>query len=354
MRRHPSVPRLTHLRPPRSGFTLIELLVVITIIAILAAIILPAVQAVREAARQNDCRNNLKQFGIALAAYASNHRHYPASWNPTAPNADGSIDGWSTQAVLLPYLEQRNTFDNIDFTQSYNLAPNVVTADGNSTRIGALRNPTFVCPSEVRDEARFDGGELRHYPLNYAVNLGTWFVWDPATRTGGPGVFHPDSKIKADDIRDGLSNTLGMAEVKGWNPYYRNAGLAADPGIPSDPAAIAGLGGDFKANSGHTEWIDGRTHQIGFTTTFRPNAKVLATEGGAVYDVDWSNMQEGKSATAPTFAAVTARSYHSGKVNILLMDGGVRSVEDTIELGTWRALSTRAGKEILPEGFHKQ
>lgn len=338
----------------RQGFTLIELLVVIAIIAILVAMILPAVQSAREAARQNDCRNNLKQLGLALAVFESNRRHYPASWNPTTPNADGSIDGWSAQALFLPYLEQEATFEQIDFTKSYNLAPNVVTADGNSIRLGALRNPTFLCPSEIRDEARVEGGEVRHYPINYGVNLGTWFVWDPATGTGGGGMFYPASRIKPDDVRDGMSNTLAMAEVKGWNPYFRNAGLSTDPGIPSSPADVASLGGDFKANSGHTEWIDGRAHQIGFTTTFTPNTQVLATQSGVTYDIDWSNMQEGKSATVPTVAAVTARSYHLGKVNVLMMDGSVRSVEDTVNLGTWRALSTRAGREILPESFHKR
>lgn len=74
---------------------------------------------------------------------------------------------------------------------------------------------------------------------------------------------------------------------------------------------------------------------------------------GVEFDVDWTNQREG-TGTVPTWAAITARSYHSGKVHVLLMDGSVRSVDDTINLGVWRALSTRAGKEILPESFHKQ
>jgi prepilin-type N-terminal cleavage/methylation domain-containing protein/prepilin-type processing-associated H-X9-DG protein len=335
----------------RSGFTLIELLVVITIIAILMALLLPAIQSARESARQNACRNNLKQFGIAMHAFQSSRNYFPPSWKPTVP-ISGSVDGWSAQALLLPYMEQDTTFENIDFDLSYNLAPNVTTADGDTIALSALRNPLFLCPSEVQDEVRFDGGARKHYPLNYAVNCGIWSVWDPATGRGGAGAFYPNSNIRADQIRDGLSNTLGMAEVKGWNSYYRNAALTG-PAMPTTTGAVCALGGDHKTNSGHTEWVDGRVHQIGFTTVFQPNTQVLCTVGGVTYDVDWTNQQEGKSSTVETFAAVTPRSYHSGKVNVLLMDSSVRSIDDTIDIGIWRALSTRDGGEILPETFHK-
>ena len=333
--------------PPRSGFTLIEVLVVIAIIAILMALLLPAVQAARESARQNQCRNNLKQFGIALHAFENGHRHFPPSWQPTQPAVNGDIDGWSTQALLLPYMEQDNTFEKVDFNLSYNLAPPVVTADGETTLLSALRNPMFLCPSEIRDEPRFDGGAFRHYPLNYGVNLGVWFVWDPATKQGGPGTFYPDGKVRADQIKDGLSNTLAMAEVKGWNPYYRNLNSATNPAANVIPTTteICTLGGDFKTNSGHTEWVDGRAHQIGFTTTFQPNTKVLCVEDGIEYDVDWNNHQEGKFLTTPvpTWAAVTARSYHAGKVHVLLMDGSVRTVSENLNGAVWRALGTRSG-----------
>lgn len=335
----------------RKGFTLIELLVVIAIIAILMALLLPAIQSARESARQNACRNNLKQFGIALHNFQTSRNHFPPSWKPTEP-ISGEIDGWSAQALLLPYMEQERTFENIDFDLSYNLAPNVTTADGETIRLSALRNPMFLCPSEVQDEVRFSGGAKKHYPLNYAVNCGIWFVWDPATEQGGAGAFYPKSNTRVDEIRDGMSNTLGMAEVKGWNSYFRNA-ATADPSMPAAPGDVCGLGGTHKTNSGHTEWVDGRVHQIGFTTVFQPNTNVPCTVGGTTYDVDWTNQQEGKSATAETYAAVTPRSYHAGKVNVLLMDSSVRSIDDTIDIGVWRALSTRDSGEILPEEFHK-
>jgi hypothetical protein len=221
-----------------------------------------------------------------------------------------------------------------------------------------LRVPVYLSPSEPRDEARFDGGILKHYPINYAVNLGTWFVYNPATGEGGPGAAYPNSKLKAGQFSDGLSNTLAFAEVKAWQAYYRNAGLAS-PAFPTSAADIAALGGDFKTNTGHTEWVDGRSHQIGFTTIFPPNARILNSISGVTYDVDWTNWQEGKGLAAatptltPTYAAVTARSYFSGMVNVAMMDASVRAIPNEINLGVWRAVSTRNGKELLPDDFHK-
>ncbi len=330
------------------GFTLVELLVVMFIIGLLLSLLLPAVQTVREAARVTSCSNNLRQIGLAVANYEARNREYPPSWKSTLPVAPSTdIDGWSTLALLLPYLEQGQLQSEIDFDLSYTLAPDVVTADGVTTKLSSMRVPTYLCPTERRDEVRISGGVPTHYPLNYAMNLGVWFVWDPATGKGGEGAFYPDSRLTSGMFRDGLSSTICASEVKGWNPYYRNAALASPVDIPL-VADIVGLGGDFKTNSGHTEWVDGRAHQVGFTTTFRPNTQVLCDVSGTMYDVDWTNQQEGKSTTAPTYAAVTARSYHNGGVNVAMMDGSVRWFSDEIDLGVWRAYSTRDGGELIP------
>ena len=340
----PSSSRAPH---TRHGFTLIELLVVMIVIGVLIGLLLPAVQKAREAARRTACSNNLKQIGLALANFEAATRHYPTSWKPTAPDTSGNVNGWSAQAQLLPYLEQVTLHRAIDFSLSYSLAPDIETADGAVTRLSAMRVPAYICPSETRDEVRISGGLPEHYPLNYAVNLGVWFVYDPTSGAGGNGVFAPKKCSKAGDISDGMSHTICAAEVKAWQPYFRNAALDADPGIPT-PAAVAGLGGDFKRNSGHTEWVDGRAHQTGFTTTFLPNTQVLCQQDGNAFDVDWTNQQEGKSDTVPTFAAVTARSYHGGGVNAVMMDGSVRWFADDANLGVWRAYSTRASREIIP------
>jgi prepilin-type N-terminal cleavage/methylation domain-containing protein len=327
----------------KKGFTLVELLVVIAIIGILIALLLPAVQAAREAARRMSCGNNLKQIGLALHNFEGQSRHFPASWKPTQASSSGSIDGWSAQAQLLPFLEQTAISADIDFDRSYKLA-SPVKIGGRTVPLSAARVPTYLCPSEIMDVQRFKNGKAVHYPLNYAVNQGPWHTFDPAVSTAGLGSFHPRRPLRPANFKDGLSNTLGLAEVRAWNPYFRNAGLMA-PGVPS-PAEICQLGGDFKQNTGHTEWVDGRVHQIGFTSTFPPNTRVLCQMGDDVFDVDWTNMQEGKSDNVNTFAAVTSRSYHPSGVQVLLMDGSVQFVQESIELYVWRGMSTRDMNEV--------
>lgn len=332
---------------PRPAFTLVELLVVIVILGLLMALLLPAVQKAREAARLSACANNLKQVALAMANFEARNHHYPSSGKFPAPDAKGARNPWSAQAVLLPYLEQMKLYSSIDFQQSYELSPDVRTADAKLVRLSALRVPTYLCPSELRDEPRRTGNAAEHYPLNYAVNVGVWLVYDPGSGRGGSGVFYPESRTRTADLRDGLSFTLCAAEVKAWQPYYRNAALSADPGSPL-ASDVCGLGGELKTNSGHTEWVDGRVHQIGFTTAFPPNTPLPCDVNGVTYDVDWTNQQEGKSDTVATFAAVTARSYHGGGVNAALMDGSVRWFADEIHAGIWQAYSTRAGDELIP------
>ena len=338
--------------PRRKAFTLIEILVVIVIIAVLAGLLLPAVQKAREAARTASCANNLKQIGLAMANFETRTGHYPPSWLPV-PSDGTDRDGWSAQSVLLPYIEQNNISATLNYSLTFDnaSATTVTLADGTTAAVTSLRIPTFICPSEKQDTARLKNGVAAQYPLNYAVNLGTWFVWDPTTGNGGNGMFYPGSKLGANDIVDGSSYTLCASEVKAFQPNFHDAGLAAPLSMPTVPANVASLGGTFSANTGHTEWEDGRSIDSGFTTTFAPDTVVPANEGGVLYDVDWTNELEGKSTTLPTYSAVTARSYHGGGVNGLLMDGSVHFYADLINLGVWQALSTRAGQELLPSSY---
>jgi prepilin-type N-terminal cleavage/methylation domain-containing protein len=342
----------------RNGFTLIEILVVMVIIALLIALLLPAVQAARETARNTSSKNNLHQISLALANFEAARGYYPPSWlQPRIPSGP-DYGGWSIFAQLLSHLEQGLINEQIDYSLNYDLAGNVTTADGRVTKLTALRVATYISPSEPRDEADFHNGQPEFYPINYAVNLGTWFVFDPATGLGGNGAAYPNSRLRAGNFTDGLSSTLAFAEVKAWQALYENAGHA-NPPMPASPADVAALGGDFEVGHGHAEWANGRAHQGGFTTVFPPNARILNTISGVTYDVDWTNWSEGEGLAAnppvlaPTFAAITARGYFAGMVNVAMMDGSVRAIPNEIHLGVWRAISTRAGKEFLPDSFNK-
>ncbi len=327
----------------RRGFTLVELLVVIAIIAMLVTLLLPAVQAARGAARRITCANNIRQLGLGLNNYESALGHYPPSWKP-ARSMSGSVDGWSAAAQLLPFLEEGALFSNVDFDISYNDAK----LPGGQ-QLGAQRVPVFLCPDEPGDKVRVSGGVEKYYPLNYAANVGVWFVYDPETNRGGQGAFFPTSKLSSGKFSDGMSKTIAFAEVKAWTPYFRNAG-GSDLTAPT-PDSVASMGGEFKTNSGHTESLDGRAHQSGLTGLFPPNTKVSYTytsdeAGEEEVDVDWTSQQEGKSETNSTFAAVTSRSYHGGGVNMVRMDGSVEFMTDDVETSIWQAMFTRNGNEV--------
>ena len=331
----------------RAAFTLIELLVVIAIIAILIALLVPAVQKVREAAARTQCQNNLKQIGLALHNYEGTFKHYPPSMRAPVGATFGTNNGsWSVHGRILPFIEQGNAFFLVNLEVAWD-------AQG-ATGVPTTRVPVYVCPSEVNDRVRTSGGAPFVYPQTYGFNFGTWLVWDPRTGEGSDGVFFPNARLNPQAIRDGLSNTLAAADVKAFTPYVRNTG---DPGPvpPPSPAGVAGMaaGGQKKLGpttndcTGHTEWPDGRVHHSGFTTAFTPNTVVPFADGGVTYDIDYNSRQEGNSATQPTYAAVTARSYHTNLVNVLLMDGSVRSVSNSIALPVWRALGTRGGGEVV-------
>ena len=327
----------------KSGFTLIELLVVIAIIAILIALLLPAVQQAREAARRTQCKNNLKQIGLALHNYLDVYRVFPPSISSDISTRDTPGGEWSIHARIMPFIEEANLYNQADLSLSY--------GDPANAGIAAQRVGAYLCPSDIGDQARTSNGVAIHYPLSYGFNGGTWNVWDNTTRRGGDGAFHPNSRFGTQHFTDGTSNTLGFAEVKAFTGYNRD-GSAGTNVIPDNVAAVealVGSGGSNKSNSGHTEWVDGRVHQTGMTTTLPPNSDVAVPGQASEGLGDYTSCREDKSCTGPTYAAVTARSYHTGVVQVTLMDGSTRSISDNLDLGVWRNLGARNDGNVIGE-----
>lgn len=319
----------------RAGFTLIELLVVIAIIGSLIALLLPAVQQAREAARRIQCKNNLKQFGLALHNYAETHSTFPPA---CVLPLNRVYDSYSAQARILPFVDQAALQSLIDFSTTYKTQPQVTQ----------VRIPMFVCPSEVNDRTSVVNGQA-YYPTNYAVSFGTWFAWNPANGTTGDGSFGVNSRIRSADFLDGMSNTIGMAEVKTYQPLLHDGGSPTGANVlpPSSPAQTVAYGGTLDPGMAHSQWVNGMLVQTGMTTTFPPNTSAIATDGTSTFDVDFINTRLGTSATNISYGMITSRSFHAGMANVLMMDGAVRAIGSQTDLALWRSLGTRAGGEIV-------
>ena len=336
----------------RRGFTLIELLVVIAIIAILIALLLPAVQQAREAARRTQCKNNLKQIGLALHNYLDANSVFPPSY------CIGKDKGgtWSIHARILPYVDQANAYNLADLSVGYSDAPN------STNGITAQVLPFLRCPSEVNGiVSTATAPAVGYFPPNYAFNVGSWRVFTPNAAdlsTGGvagDGAFAPNSNFTTASFLDGVSNTLCASEVKCYTNNIGNDAAATDP-YPTLAVILSSTAGTLTLGvpgdkGGHREWTDGKVHETGFTTAFPPNTKVMISNGTNTVEGDYISCKErGTSATCagkPTYAAVTTRSFHPGIVNSLIMDGSVRTFANNIDQTVWRSLGTRAGSEVV-------
>jgi prepilin-type N-terminal cleavage/methylation domain-containing protein/prepilin-type processing-associated H-X9-DG protein len=345
----------------RRGFTLIELLVVIAIIGVLIALLLPAVQAAREAARRAQCVNNLKQMGLALHNYESANGTFPPSNTCAVVNGTYFITGFSVQARILSYVEGSTLYNAINFTY-----PNTHRTAANGTVVNTIV-AMYLCPSDLNQ------GAMTAYPTpgvnarapSYGVNEGDWFMWnglDPTTGAANSpttrGVFAPNVCRRMAEFKDGTSTTTLATDVKALQPFCRlgaqfsEANLSSPTVIPPTPntpplvAASEYTSGICNANPpghAHTAWVDGNNQETGMTTAFPPNTVAFNPTAQADLDI----MTNLVNFNVPIYGALTARSYHAGGVNALLADGSVKFIKSSINGDTWRALGTIGGGEVV-------
>lgn len=333
-------------RRPVNGFTLVELLVVIAIIGALVGLLLPAVQSAREAARRSSCQNNMRQLGLATLNFESTKGFMPPAGTTTGISGS-NVSPWSGQALILPFLEEVNVFAKIDFTKPYGSQDATLFPSGS---VATLRVDVLQCPSDPNLKPRIAtsgslSGKPEHYPLCYGFNVGNFLVYSPTARTDGGGAFGFNARLKVSAYNDGLSKTLAMAEVKSYQPCFRDTNQPSATTPPASPAEARGqLGGGSWYELGHTEWVCGRAIHNGFTTTFPPNTRIETSEQSGI-DIDLTSSRENVSPTLATYAVISSRSHHPGGVAALMLDGSVHSVADDIDAAIWRGLGTRAGGE---------
>lgn len=353
----------------------------IAIIGVLIALLLPAVQSAREAARRAQCTNNLKQMGLALHNYESTNGCFPPTTIlvPALTGGPGTWafeSSWSAFARVAPYMEQGVIYSAINFSLTYSAAENITIAN--------LPLSLLNCPSDPGskiDDATLGGTFVA--TTSYGTCDGDWYVWSVnwgATNSVGPmnrSLFGPTYTRTIAMVTDGTSNTLAVSEGYIGHGQYRSC--MSTPSVPSDasvgtwspynvPAAgpnstaalsalIASCGaksGKAKAGGpiGHTRWANGGVYYSGFTTAMPPNSPVKAvsratgfSNGGQMVAEDWDSVDENDG--GPTYMSLSASSYHSGGVNALFADGSVHFVKNTVNPQTWRNLGTIGGSEIV-------
>ncbi len=349
----------------RQAFTLIELLVVIAIIGVLIALLLPAVQAAREAARRAQCTNNLKQMGIALHNYHATVNCFPVGFlYPDSLPTSGPLTNvpqlhyrWSVLALMSPFLEQTNLYNALNMNWPIAAGPGGTagtpawTPFPANTTVMVMSVNSFLCPSDGQPAGVFVAStySVLSGPSNYhfctgdgspaSANPGDAGVTVPAN---GAFVMRMPQSIAT--ILDGSSNTAAGSEQllgSGVGSSTTQTG-STPPGMVARAAAISttplppntGCNGSvtgWRLDKGYA-WWDGDYRSGLYNHYLAPNSKL--------YDC-W------QSSPPHNPAIKAARSNHAGGVNLLFCDGHVTFVKDSVSLITWRALSTRAGGEVI-------
>jgi prepilin-type N-terminal cleavage/methylation domain-containing protein/prepilin-type processing-associated H-X9-DG protein len=342
---------------PIPGFTLIELLVVIAIITSLIALLLPAVQGSREAARRLQCANNLKQIGLALHNYHGIYDTFPPGRVRLRVDYEGRC--FSTFTQILPQLEQTATFNSINFFLNSDDENDADLGTGQNATVRYQMVRTFLCPSDLGHKV---WGQRA--PTNYMVSTGTTYPISPfsASRLPITGIFFDNSSVRVSSITDGTSQTVAASEsVKSengsavplqWDGRSTTTGFVLTRGATNngggpelvsynDQCTGAGL---LLLNLRASSWILGIPAITMYNHDRTPNDLLIDCIGGLTHSRCQIDTLDASS------LSVSARSRHSGGVNALFADGGVRFVKSSVNLTPWRALGSRNGGEAVSSG----
>jgi len=366
----------------KRGFTLIELLVVIAIIAVLIALLLPAVQQAREAARRSQCKNNLKQIGLAMHNYLEAYKYFPPGINHTqSPTiAFGYSIAWGTH--ILPYIDQAPLYKKFNTSFLLTTTATGQTAPNTNPLLTTTILSAYRCPSDAGPEQADNGALATQATSNYAGMFGVGTVSacpvaPPATGTAAAagyvssnswfaGMFGVNSKIGDKDVKDGMSNVIFVGERRmGRNCSTWTSGMAAQGAATTAPGTTAYC----------TFWagIEDPTHLVEVLGTTSAAGITAATVGGSVkspagsWDAAflYNNTLPNPTAATPTTNTVKINvpkastnpddvsagfsSYHTGGAQFLLGDGTVRFISENVDQLTYERLSSRAdGKTVGP------
>jgi prepilin-type N-terminal cleavage/methylation domain-containing protein/prepilin-type processing-associated H-X9-DG protein len=342
-------------RSRRAAFTLIELLVVIAIIAVLIGLLLPAVQKVREAAARMQCMNNLKQIGLALHNYHNVYGVFPpgdfCAKNPP-PQFGSYYNGHAWSALLLPYIEQDNIYKQIKWDEPGYCWQDWPKKGITSTNFYLVCNviKTYLCPSSnVAATWNWDGGindgspgSLQHYGWNAMASL-EYRAIRGSDRLGEirstQGTFYRDSKTKLTDITDGTSNTMVIGEYSGLVPGEKLGPYGGDAynQVQWDKGCV---------EDNHPDW-----DYLHLSIWYPPNQAYF------YYDASDPNTDSRADPTNKAIPIVNTigrgslKSNHTGGLNILLGDGSVHFLSNSIDMVTYKALADRADGVVFTSPF---
>ena len=352
------------------GFTLIELLVVIAIIAILIALLLPAVQQAREAARRTQCKNNLKQIGIALHNYHDTHSCLPPMkiWANGIDCPGGSpwdnTGGFSWRVMILPFVEQSTMYNQIDFSRVHSQA----ACTGSGPVWAQITNkaiPGYLCPSDSTPAIiGTNAGSNYGASISASAQASLAFNQGSGTITGErmAAVFQSNGtgpiKVRLDDIKDGTSNTIAVAEIfRGRRTAIRGGAGAGGSSLDGngrcyrwmvegacEVTGTLGRGGAFGSMDGYQTagGNAGGFLQVGATTA-------QTGDGGPNDNRADQASWNGENDEGAHNGFRPASSKHTGGVQVLLGDGSVKFSSDNVDSNVWNAAHSRAGGEVMGE-----